>query len=103
MIERIADQTISSKIAKDVFTKAYGSDQGVDAIIEAEGLFQISDTDELRGIVEGILTANPEQVAQIKDGKMKVLGYLVGQTMRQTQGKADPQQVNQILKDLLSL
>lgn len=103
LIERIADQTISSKIAKDVFTKAYGSDQGVDAIIEAEGLFQISDADELRGIVEDILTANPEQVAQIKDGKMKVLGYLVGQTMRQTQGKADPQQVNQILKDLLSL
>lgn len=103
LIQRISDHTISTKIAKAVFAKAYGSDHSVDEIIQSERLFQISDTDELQGIIEEILAAHPTQVAQIKSGETKVIGFLVGQTMRHTQGKADPQQVNRILRELLSL
>lgn len=103
LLARINDSTISGKIAKEVFDKIYGSSNTVDEIIEQEGLYQISDPDELTRTVEQILLDHPEQVQQVKAGQSKVLGYLVGQTMRQTQGKADPKQVNKILQKLLSL
>ena len=103
LLQRIADRTISTKIAKEVFNRAYGTNQGVDEIIENEGLFQISDTGELAEIVKQILHDNPKQVEQIKNGQTKVLGFLVGQTMRATQGKADPKQVNELLQEHLTI
>ncbi|MCY4656208.1 MAG: Asp-tRNA(Asn)/Glu-tRNA(Gln) amidotransferase subunit GatB [Gammaproteobacteria bacterium] len=103
LLARIEDRTISSKIAKNVFSKAYGTGRTVDEIINSEGLVQITDSDKLEEIIKGVLEANPSQVAQFKAGKPQVAGYLVGQTMRETKGKADPKQVNQILQELLSL
>ena len=73
-----------------------------DSIIDAKGLRQITDTGELDGIVERIIADNPEQVEQFRAGKEKVLGFFVGQVMKETQGKANPGQVNQLLRDKLS-
>jgi aspartyl-tRNA(Asn)/glutamyl-tRNA(Gln) amidotransferase subunit B len=70
----------------------------VDAIIDAKGLRQMSDSGALESIIEDIVSGNPEQVAQFRAGKDKVLGFFVGQVMKATQGKANPKQVNEILR-----
>lgn len=103
LVQRIADSTISSKLAKEVFEKIWISGDSVDEVIEREGLQQLSDTDELLGIVESIIANHPSQVQQIKDGKTRVFGFLVGQVMKQTQGKADPKQVNELLRSILNI
>jgi len=101
LLERIRDNTISGKIAKDVFASMWQSGESADQIIAAQGLQQITDTAELETLVDQVLADNPAQVEQFRAGKEKVLGYLVGQVMRATQGKANPGQVNQLLRDRL--
>ena len=102
LILRIKDGTISGKIAKTLFEQLWEQGGDVDAIIEAEGLTQVSDSGEISGIIEGILNDNPAQVEQFKAGKEKMLGFFVGQVMKATQGKANPQVVNQLLREALN-
>ncbi len=97
LLARLADQTISGKLAKQVFEIMWRDGGEADAIIEARGLRQITDTGELAAVVDAIIAANPEQVAQYRAGKAKVLGFFVGQVMKATGGKANPAQVNEIL------
>ena len=101
ILKRIADGTISGKIAKEVFSAAWSEGGSVDDIIEAKGLKQISDGGELEKIVDEILANSSAQIEQYKSGQQKVFGYFVGQVMKQTQGKANPKQVNEILRSKL--
>lgn len=104
LIQRIKDGTISGKIAKGLFEKLWNSGSesaDVDSVIEAEGLTQVSDTAEIAAIIDGIVNENPAQVEQFKAGKEKVLGFFVGQVMKATQGKANPQVVNELLREAL--
>jgi len=100
-VQRIEDETISGKIAKQVFEPMYAEGEEPDAIIEREGLKQITDTSAIEGVVDEVIGENEGQVQQYLDGKDKVLGFFVGQVMKKTGGKANPQQVNQIVKDKL--
>ena len=102
MIKRIKDNTISGKIAKEVFAAMCNGEGDADAIIESKGLKQITDTGAIEAIVDEIIAANPEQVEQFKAGKEKVLGFFVGQAMKASKGKANPAQLNQMLRDKLS-
>ena len=102
LLARISDNTISGKIAKEVFDAMWQGEGDADTIIEARGLEQISDSGELEKVVDDVIAGHPEQVQQYRDGKTKVLGFLVGQVMKVTQGKANPQQVNEILRNKLS-
>ena len=97
LLRRIADHTVSGKIAKEVFEAMWQGGGAADEIIDSRGLKQISDTGELEKIVDQVIADFPEQVSQYRDGKTKVLGFLVGQVMQATQGKANPGQVNEIL------
>ncbi len=101
LINRISDNTISGKIAKDVFAAMWEGEGSADEIIESRGLKQITDTGAIEAVVEEVIANNPEQVQQFRDGKDKVLGFFVGQVMKATQGKANPGQVNQLLRDKL--
>lgn len=103
LIGRLQDETLSSNLAKDVFESLWSSDDPVDDIIERRGLRQLSDVDELRTLVQSVIEAHPDQVEQVQGGTTKVLGYLVGQVMKASQGKADPRQVNELLKGLLNI
>ncbi len=98
LIRRIKDGTISGKIAKQVFEALWTGEGDADAIIESQGLRQITDTGAIEPLIDAIIAANPEQVAQYRAGKDKVFGFFVGQVMKQSQGKANPQQVNALLK-----
>ena len=98
MLSMIEDGEISGKIAKDVFAIMYESGQAPSAIVAAHGWQQLSDTDELEGIIAGIIADNPEQVEQYKGGKTKVFGFFVGQVMKATKGQANPGLVNGLLK-----
>ena len=102
IIKRIKDNTISGKIAKDVFEAMWNGEGDADTIIEKKGLKQITDTGELEAIVDEVIANNPEQVEQYRAGKEKVLGFFVGQCMKATKGKGNPAQLNQMLKDKLS-
>ncbi len=103
LVQRIDDGTISSKIAKRVFELCceQGPGASVDSVIAEEGLQQMSDTGELQRIVSELIDANPAQAEQFRNGKEKVLGFFVGQVMRATRGKANPQQVNELVRDAL--
>ncbi len=101
LLERIEDNTISSKIAKEVFQAMWVGEGNVDAIIEAKGLKQITDSSEIEALVEQVVNDNPGQVEQYKSGKDKVFGFFVGQVMKLSRGKANPQQVNALLKEKL--
>ena len=101
LIDRIEDKTISGKMAKDVFEAMWAGEGTADDIIEAKGLMQITDSGAIELIVDTVIQANPRQVAEYKAGKDKLLGYFVGQVMKETGGKANPGQVNRILKDNL--
>jgi len=102
LITRISDNTISGKIAKTVFESMW--DEGLDAddVIEQQGLQQITDTGELERIVDEVLENSSGQVEQFKNGNEKVLGYLVGQVMKLSAGKAEPKQVNDLLRSKLT-
>ncbi len=97
LLKRIADNTISGKIAKQVFEKMWHSQLSADEIIEQDGLVQITDTGAIEAIIDAIIAANPGQVEQYRSGKDKVFGFFVGQVMKQTQGKANPAEVNKML------
>jgi aspartyl-tRNA(Asn)/glutamyl-tRNA(Gln) amidotransferase subunit B len=101
LVARIADDTISGKIAKEVFEAMWNGEGGADEIIAARGLQQITDSGAIETVIDAVIAANPEQVEQFRAGKDKVLGFFVGQVMKQTQGKANPGQVNQILRERL--
>lgn len=101
LLTRIADNTISGKIAKQVFDALWESDLTADQIIEQQGLKQITDSSAIEAIIDKIIADNPGQVEQYLSGKDKVFGFFVGQVMKQTQGKANPGEVNKMLKDKL--
>ncbi len=94
---RIEDQTLSGKLAKDVFEAMWSGEGDADAVIDARGLKQITDTGAIDAIIDAVVSANPAQVEQYRSGKDKVFGFFVGQVMKQTQGKANPAQVNERL------
>ncbi len=102
LLARIADNTISGKIAKQVFEAMWGGEGDADAIIEARGLKQITDSGAIEKIVDDVIANNPGQVEQFKAGKEKLMGFFVGQVMKATQGKANPKQVNELLRKRLS-
>ena len=102
LIDRIDDATISGKIAKEVFEAMWAGEGTADAIIDARGLRQITDSGAIEAIVDAVIAANPSQVAEYRAGKDKLIGYFVGQVMKETGGKANPGQVNAILKQKLS-
>ncbi len=103
LIKRIADSTLSNNAARQVFDALWhGDGTDVDAIIEAKGLRQVSDSSELEKIIDDVLAANAKNVEQVRAGNAKAMNALVGQAMKATQGKANPAQVNEILKKKLS-
>ncbi len=103
LIARIADQTISNAIGKKVFDALWqGQGKSADEIIETQGLKQITDTGAIEALVDEVIAANPGNVAEFKAGKEKALNALVGQIMKAAKGKANPQQVNDLLKKKLS-
>lgn len=102
LLDRITDNTISGKIGKGIFEAMWRGEGSVDEIIEARGLKQITDDSEIAAIIDRVLQANTLQVADYKAGKDRLFGYFVGQVMKETSGKANPTQVNQILKEKLS-
>jgi aspartyl-tRNA(Asn)/glutamyl-tRNA(Gln) amidotransferase subunit B len=102
LLDRIADSTISGKIAKEVFEAMWAGEGRADDVIEAKGLKQITDSSAIEGIVDAVIKANPGQAAEYRGGKDRLLGFFVGQVMKETGGKANPGQVNEILKKKLS-
>jgi aspartyl-tRNA(Asn)/glutamyl-tRNA(Gln) amidotransferase subunit B len=102
LLARIADDTISGKIAKTVFEKMWQKGQTADQIIDAEGLKQVTDTGAIEGLVDEVIAANPDQVAEYLGGKDKLIGFFVGKVMQASQGKANPGMVNQLLKKKLT-
>jgi aspartyl-tRNA(Asn)/glutamyl-tRNA(Gln) amidotransferase subunit B len=102
LLLRIRDGTVSGKLAKDVFEAMWAGEGSADEIIDAKGLKQITDSGAIEKIVDEVLAANEAQVQQYRDGNQKVLGFFVGQVMKASQGKANPQQVNEILREKLS-
>ena len=99
LIQRIKDDTISGKIGKTVFEAMLEDGSDVDQIIESRGLKQVTDSGAIESLVDEVITNHPEQVQQFRDGKEAVLGFLVGQAMKLSQGKANPGQVNQLLRE----
>ncbi|MBP6405912.1 MAG: Asp-tRNA(Asn)/Glu-tRNA(Gln) amidotransferase subunit GatB [Ramlibacter sp.] len=103
LIGRIADNTVSNSAARQVFDALWsGEGSDVDAVIEAKGLKQMNDTGALEKIIDDIIAANPDNVAQFRAGKDKAFNALVGQAMKATKGKGNPQQVNDLLRKKLS-
>jgi aspartyl-tRNA(Asn)/glutamyl-tRNA(Gln) amidotransferase subunit B len=101
LLKRIADNTISNNAAKQVFEGLWAGEGEVDAIIEAKGLKQVSDTGAIEAIINEVLAANQAMVDEYKSGKEKAFNALVGQCMKASKGKANPAQVNELLKKML--
>jgi aspartyl-tRNA(Asn)/glutamyl-tRNA(Gln) amidotransferase subunit B len=102
LLRRVEDETISGKIAKEVFEALWAGEGDADAIIEARGLRQITDTGSVEAVVREVIAANPQQLEQYRAGKDKLFGFFVGQVMKATGGKANPALVNELLKKLLA-
>ncbi|WP_110956024.1 Asp-tRNA(Asn)/Glu-tRNA(Gln) amidotransferase subunit GatB [Anaerosinus massiliensis] len=101
LVNLISKGTISSKIAKTVFEEMWKTGDAPEKIVKEKGLVQITDTKEIEGIVDSVIAANPKPVEDYKAGNAKSIGFLVGQIMKQSKGKANPAMVNQMLKDKL--
>ncbi len=101
LIRLIDKGTISSSIGKDVFAKMYDSGRSADAIVAADGLAQIGDESALLDIIHGVIAANGDAVAQYRAGKMQTFGFLVGQVMKGSKGKANPKLASDLLKKQL--
>ena len=101
LLKRIQDNTISGKIAKEVFDALWNGEGSTDEIIEKKGLKQITDSSAIEGLIDGIIAANPKQVEEYRSGKDKLFGFFVGQAMKASKGKANPEQLNAILKQKL--
>jgi aspartyl-tRNA(Asn)/glutamyl-tRNA(Gln) amidotransferase subunit B len=102
LLARIADDTISGKIAKEVFEAMWSEGRSADEIIEAKGLKQITDTSAIERAIDEVMAKNPQQLADYRAGKDKLFGFFVGQVMKATQGKANPAQLNELLKRKLA-
>ena len=102
LLARIVDETISGKIAKEVFEQMWAEGKDADAIIEAKGLKQITDSGAIEKMIDEVMAANPKQLADYRSGKDKLFGFFVGQVMKVTGGKANPAQVNELLKKKLA-
>jgi len=101
LISLITEGTISGKIAKDILQEVFKTGHLPRQIVEKQGLVQITDAGALETIVADIIARYPEQVSQYRAGKEKVFGFFVGQVMKETQGKANPQLVNKLLREHL--
>ena len=101
IIERIDDGTLSASMARQVFEAVWSGEGAPDAVIEARGLKQVTDAGAIESIVDRVIAANADQVAQFRAGKHKVLGYLVGQVMKASGGALDPKQVNALMREKL--
>lgn len=102
LLARILDDTVSGKIAKQVFDAMWAEQLSADEIIEQKGLKQLTDFGAIEKIVDDVIAGSPQQLEQYRSGKDKLFGYFVGQVMKQSQGKANPQMVNDLLKKKLS-
>jgi aspartyl-tRNA(Asn)/glutamyl-tRNA(Gln) amidotransferase subunit B len=102
LLKRLADNTISGKIAKEVFEGMWNGEGDADAVIAKKGLKQITDTGAIEKVIDEIIAKNPKQLEQYRAGKEALFGYFVGQVMKATQGKANPAQVNELLKKKLA-
>ncbi len=103
LLKRLADNTISGKIAKEVLEAMWAGEGDADAVIEKKGLRQITDIGAIEKVVDDVIAKNPKQLEQYRSGKEALFGYFVGQVMKATAGKANPAQVNDLLKRKLSL
>jgi aspartyl-tRNA(Asn)/glutamyl-tRNA(Gln) amidotransferase subunit B len=102
LLKRISDQTISGKIAKEVFEAMWSQGSEADAVIEAKGLQQITDSSAIERAIDEVMARNPGQLADYRGGKDKLFGFFVGQVMKATGGKANPAQLNELLRRKLS-
>lgn len=102
MLRLLSEGVISSKIAKTVFEEMYRSGRDAETVVKEKGLQQVSDTDAIEKIIADVIAANPKQAAEYKAGKEKLFGYFVGQVMKASQGKANPDLVNELLKKKLN-
>ena len=101
LLKRVLDNTVSGKIAKDVFAAMWAGEGDADSVIEARGLKQITDSGAIETLVDQVIADSPAQVEQYRSGKDKVFGYFVGQVMKLSKGKANPGEVNRLLKSKL--
>ena len=102
MVKMISDGTISTKIAKTVFEDMYGTGKDAETVVREKGLVQVSDSGEIENIIADVIKANPAQHADYKGGKDKLFGFFVGQVMKASKGKANPEMVNEMLKKKLA-
>ena len=102
LLKRISDNTISGKIAKEVFEAMWSGEGDADAVIDKKGLKQITDSDAIEKVIDDVIAGNPKQLEQYRAGQDKLFGFFVGQVMKASQGKANPAQVNDLLKKKLS-
>jgi aspartyl-tRNA(Asn)/glutamyl-tRNA(Gln) amidotransferase subunit B len=102
LVSRIVDNTISGKIAKEVFEAMWTEGLDADAVIESRGLRQITDGGAIEAVIDAIMAANPKQLADYRSGKDKLFGFFVGQAMKATDGKANPALLNDLLKTKLA-
>ena len=101
LLQMVDKGTISLKVAREIFPELYASGKPPEQIVQEKGLTQVSDEGALETVIADVLTKNPSQVAQFKEGKQQVLGFLVGQVMKASGGKANPGKVNELLKKKL--
>ena len=101
LLRRIQDRTVSGKLAKDVFEAMWAGEGDADVVIEKRGLRQITDTSAIEKVIDDVIAASPDQLAQYRAGKDKLFGFFVGQVMKLSKGKANPQQVNDMLMEKL--
>ena len=102
LVGRIADNTISGKIAKDVLDAMWNGEGDADAVIDKKGLKQITDSGAIEQVIDDVMAKNPKQLEQYRSGQDKLFGFFVGQVMKASQGKANPAQVNELLKKKLA-
>jgi aspartyl-tRNA(Asn)/glutamyl-tRNA(Gln) amidotransferase subunit B len=102
LLRRIVDQTISGKMAKEIFEAMWGSGKPADAVIEERGLRQITDVAAIERVIDEVMAKNPVQLADYRAGKDKLFGFFVGQVMKATGGKANPAELNKLLKTKLA-
>jgi aspartyl-tRNA(Asn)/glutamyl-tRNA(Gln) amidotransferase subunit B len=98
LLKRISDQTISGKLAKEVFEAMWSEDAEADAVIAQRGLKQITDSAAIERVIDEVMQKNPGQLAEYRAGKDKLFGFFVGQVMKATGGKANPAQLNELLR-----
>jgi aspartyl-tRNA(Asn)/glutamyl-tRNA(Gln) amidotransferase subunit B len=103
MISHLSKGTINGKIAKQLVIEILETGKSPSTIIDEKGLAQVNDSGAINALIDGILLENPKAVEDIKSGKTQTMGFLVGQVMRKSQGKANPEQVNLRLKEVLGL